>query len=445
MKFTRFAVILVLLLSLVPMTVSAQSVSYDSGIQIQNQGTDTATIVITYYNQDGSVAATVDDTIAVNSSNTYFPISALTAGFSGSAVISSDQPVVAISNMLLTESGGGMWAFGGASYGGFDSGAATLSLPLIMKANSGFSTWFNVQNTGSSDASVTVTYSNGATEMATIPAGAAHTFVQDDNADLVAPFVGSATVTSNQPVAASVVELGPTTVFAYNGFTGASTDAVMPLVNANNSGYITGIQIQNTGDTDTDVTLDYAPGLAGTACYETQTVAAGASATFALYSFTYGGTGFTSDCVVGSTFIGAAAVSANSASQPLVAIVNQLNIGSNKGASYSAFDPAAGTDTVALPLIMDRNGGYFTGYAIQNVGSADTTVTCTYTGSTHEDTDTLAPGGAMSPLQLNVLAAGYVGSATCAASSGGSIVGVVNELNMTASGDAFLVYEGFNQ
>jgi hypothetical protein len=30
-----------------------------------------------------------------------------------------------------------------------------------MKGNSGFNTWFNVQNTGSSNASVSVSYSDG--------------------------------------------------------------------------------------------------------------------------------------------------------------------------------------------------------------------------------------------------------------------------------------------
>jgi hypothetical protein len=260
MKYVRFAVILALLLSLVPLTASAQDpISYDSGIQVQNQGTAEATIVITYYDQDGNVETTVNDTIAVDSSNTYFPIDGLSAGFTGSAVISSDQPVVAISNMLLTESGGATYGFGGASYGGFESGSTTASLPLIMKGNYGFSTWFNVQNTGSSDASVTVTYSNGATETATVAPGAAKTFVQDDNGDLPDGFVGSATVTSDQPVAASAVQLGPTTVFAYNGFTSASTSVVMPLVNANNYGYVTGIQIQNAGDTATDVTVDFTP------------------------------------------------------------------------------------------------------------------------------------------------------------------------------------------
>jgi hypothetical protein len=443
----RLVIVLAFLLSLmVPLTASAQ-VTYESGIQVQNNGTDVANITIVYYDQTGAEEATVNDTIAAGESTTYFPITDVSDGFNGSAVISSDQPVAAISNMLLTEAGGATWAFGGASYGGFNAGETEINLPLIMKENSGFTTWFNVQNAGSADASVTVTYSTGDTETATIPPGAAATFNQADNTDLPSGFVGSATVTSDQPIVATATELGTTTVFAYNGFTGASEDVAMPLVNANNSGFITGIQVQNAGDTDTDVTLAYTPSTAGTACTETKTIPAGESRTFALYAFSLSGDPEpgTSDCVFEETLIGSAAVSANSASQPLVAIVNQLNLGANKGAAYSGFDPAAGTDTVVLPLIMDRNSGYWTGYSVVNVGTGSTTVTCSYSGGiAHEDSGTLAVGEALTVLNDGVLGDGYVGSATCTADSGGLIVGICNELNSVAAGDAFLVYNAFN-
>jgi hypothetical protein len=454
MRFSRIAVLIVFLVSLaLPLTASAQpSVTYDSGIQVQNQGTDTAAIVVTFYDSttgDPVSGSTINETITVaEGSKTFFPLGTLADGFSGSAVISSDQPVVAISNMLLTESGGAQWAFGGASYGGFSAGATTVSLPLIMRENSGFSTWFNVQNTGASDATVNITYSNGATEgPTTIKAGAAHTYEQSANTDLPIGFVGSATITSNQPVVATVVELGLTTVFAYNGFTGSSENVVMPLVNANNSGFITGIQIQNSGASSTDVTVAYTPSTAGTACTETKTIAGGESATFALYSFSLSGDPDpgSDTCVFGETFIGSAEVSANSASQPLVAIVNQLNLGANKGASYSGFDPANGTDTVAMPLIMDRNSDYWTGFAVVNVGTASTSVSCSFSNSTHTESATLDAGEALTALQDGVLADGYVGSATCTAGSGGSIVGIVNELNNVLSGDAFLVYNAFNQ
>lgn len=443
MKTTRFFLILAFVIALaLPMSASAQgSLTYNSGFQLQNLDTDnTAAIVITFYNQDGSEAASVPDTIAAGSSNTYFPLEAVGDGFNGSVVVSSDREIVAIANVLANG-----FLFG-ASYGGFSEGAAAVNLPLLMKDNYDFSTWFNVQNTGSEDAAVTVTYDTGDIESATIAPGAAATFDQATNPDLVDGWVGSASVTSDQDVVAAVMQVGPTTLLGYNGFTGASEYPVMPLVNANNYGYVTGIQIQNTSGTDTEVTIAYTPSTAGTACTESGTVPANSSATFALYAFTYSGGTTTSDCVMGETFVGSAEVTDNSTAAPLVVIVNQLNSGSNKGAAYEGFDPDAGTEKVVMPLIMDRNWGYFTGFSVMNVGDAATDVVCTYTDSTHVDTAHLDPGEAMTPAQLDKIADGYVGSATCVASAGGSIVGVVNELGpqSAASGDTFLVYDAFN-
>jgi hypothetical protein len=213
----------------------------------------------------------------------------------------------------------------------------------------------------------------------------------------------------------------------------------MPLVNANNSGYFTGIQIQNMGPSSTNVTVSYTPGLAGSPCLETQTIPSGDSRTFALTAFSASG-------VCGDQrFIGAAEVTANSANADLVAIVNQLNTGANKGAAYEGFDPTSATDTVVMPLIMDRNGGYYTGFSVANVGTSSTSVSCTFSGTSHTESATLAPGEAMTPIQGDQIANGYVGSATCTAGSGGQIVGVVNELNPNLSGDAFLVYDAFNK
>ena len=112
---------------------------------------------------------------------------------------------------------------------------------------------------------------------------------------------------------ATVIEESGTVMFAYSGFTGGSTNPVMPLINANNSGYVTGVQIQNIGSSDTDVTVTYTPSLLGTACSETQTVPAGQSATFALYAFNDGSF---SDCTGGATFVGSAQVTGNTTSQP---------------------------------------------------------------------------------------------------------------------------------
>jgi hypothetical protein len=418
---------------IVPLSASANGITYNSGFQVQNLTSESASIQIEFYNQDGTLAASPSDTIAADDSNTYFPLSAVSEGFNGSVVISSDKDIRAIANVL----GNGLDY--GASYSGFTEGASPVSLPLLMKANSGFNTWFNVQNAGSASTDVTVTYSDGVTASCTgLQPGAACTLKQADEAHATG-WVGSATVTAGEPLAVSVMEVGATTLFGYSGFTGGSEFVAMPLINANNAGYITGVQIQNMDSTSTDVTVSYTPSLAGTACSETKTIAGDSSETFALGAFTSSGS-----CGA-AKFIGSAEVTANSGGNDLVAIVNQLNLGANKGAAYEGFDPSTATNAVVMPLIMDRNSGYFTGFSISNVGGSSATINCTFSGTSYTASDTIGAGEAMALIQDGMIASGYVGSATCTAGSGAQIVGVVNELNTGLSGDAFLVYDAFNK
>src|SRR4030042_2383521 len=185
-----------------------------------------------------------------------------------------------------------------------------------MSHNSGYSTWFNVQNAGSVVANVDVLYSDGTTAEATVQPGAAATF--DQAVEVGHDLVFSAVVTSDQPIAATVIEEDPSVMFAYSGFIDTSTNPILPLINSYNVGYVTGINVQNSGASDTEVTISYTPSLAGTACTETQTVLGGKSATFALYSFA-GATlpGMTTNCVANARFIGSAKVTANDASMPL--------------------------------------------------------------------------------------------------------------------------------
>lgn len=443
MKKVIVIVVLALAMLMLVSTVGAAPTTYNSGFQVQNLSSSPAQVSIVFYNQNGSIAHQLDDTIPANGSNTYFPLPAgVAAGFNGSVVISSNEPVAAIANVL-----GDGFNFG-ASYGGFDAGAGVVSLPLIMKGNAGqYDTWFNVQNTGAAATNISVAYSGGCTDsFPNLQPGAAHTFDQRQNTCLPNGYVGAATVTASAggEIVATVIQTGNRTLFAYNGFTGGAADPVMPLVQFNNVGYHTGIQIQNIGAGSTDVTVSYTPaaGQPGTACTETQTIGAGASGTFGLFAFSLSGPAGTNNCTFGQRFVGSAQVTANSAGNNLVAIVNQTNF-ANYGSSYNGFDPASATEKLVMPLIMDRNAGFYTGFNLMNVGPA-ATVTCTFSNSSYTVTAPLPTGAAINDLQLNKIANGYVGSATCMA-PGGEIIAVVNELGNSSTADLLFTYEGFNQ
>lgn len=420
--------------------------AYTSSIQVANLTSTEANITIIAYNENGSQNGTpLADKIPGDGSKAYFPISNVEAGFNGAIVVSSSQSIAAISNIVVSPD-----LRAGASYVGRDTGGTTVLLPLLNKNNSGFNTWFSVQNAGTAAANITIKYSDGTPNVtATIPVGAAKVFNQAAETHSQAIFAG--TITSDQPVVAAVIQEANTAanrvMFAYTGIVGGTTNPVFPLINSNNSNYITGTQIQNAGTTATTVTVSYTPGGAGVACTETQTIQPGAVAIFSLFSFHPSAAipnGGTSDCRRGERFIGSAKVTGNSASVNLVGQVNQLLPGVN-GEAYNAFSEADASNVVILPLIMDRNSGFFTGINVQNVGTAATTVTCTFTNATYTVQKLLQPGEALNDIQQGKIADRYVGGGRCASTDAtAKLVAVVNELKI-GDLDQLLVYEGINK
>jgi hypothetical protein len=454
MKVARSVVLALVLLALVvPGVVSAQGPSsYTSGIQVANlDSAGAASIQIDYYNPDGSINTSFSDTIPASDSNTYYPLHT-PDGFAGSAVISSDKPLAAIVNLL-----GNGGAFGGASYDSFSQGANSANIPLIARKFYGIYTWFNVQNTGSTTADVTVTYAGSptptCTETASIAPGAAHTFDQKTSACLSDGFLGAATVTagSGQQIAVAVVEYNSQSLLAFNAFTSAgSTSPVMPLVSHKYYGSRTGMQIMNTGASATDVTVTYTPssGFPGTTCTETKSIAAGQSANFGDIAF-FEQASLPCGPMSGSSqasfgFAGSAKVTGNSAGETLVAIVNSVTTGTANSAAYASFDDAAATDKVNFPLVMDRVYGIFTGFSVANVGTLPTDILCTFSGTSYTVGQTgVGAGESLTTVQLGQIADGYAGAATCTATGGDAlIVGVVSQLG--GAGDKLLYYEGFN-
>lgn len=418
---------------------TAQAVTYNTGFQVKNMSdVAVANINIRYFNQDGTEAITaVPDTIPAAGSKTYFPIHPTTT-FNGSVVIESDQPIAAIANTL------GDGTQYGASTNGFTAGATTINLPLLMKANAGFNTWFNVQNTGAVAATVNVTYSNGAVEpAASVPPGASKTYDQAVHAGLPNGFVGSATVTSDQPVVATVMQVGAggiKVLLGYNSFSGGSTEIQLPLIMANNAGFFTGIQVMNTGTVPTNITITYGP----------NTVAGGATPAPDVFNGVAAGTSVTKlNNTFPTRYVGGATVT-NSAGQPLVAIVNQLSA-AGKGTAYEGINPTGVTASAVAPLIMANNGGFFTGVQVQNVGTAPCDVTVQYSPNTVVSAiatptpDTvlaLAPGSSMTFLQNGgQWTARYIGGATINGTGAGCLVSaIVNELNAGVAGDQFFTY-----
>lgn len=417
--------------------------AYTSGVQVANlSSTNTATILLVAYNPDGTTnGSPLQDTIAAGKAKTYFPISNVSVGFSGSIVISSNQNIAAIANTVTPD------FLMNSSYVGRSQGGAPLQIPLLMKDNSGYNTWFSVQNAGSQAANVQVAYSDGASASGTIPPGSAKVFYQSQENHSQKVF--SAVINSNQPIVGAVIQERSDNILAYTAFTGGSTNPIFPLVNANNSGIRTGIQIQNVGTQNTDVTVSYTPAAGagnGTACTETKTIEGnGKSKTFAFVMFELGGDG--GNCAAKAKFIGSARVTTNSTNQPLVAVVNQLYPPALGGGSsaYVAFAPTDAGETVVAPLIMDRNSGYFTGISISNVGANPVNINCTFQDTSYTASAQNVPqGGALVDIQNGKIKDKYIGSAVCTGGAGSQLVGVVNQFK-NASGDQAMTYEAIKR
>jgi len=448
------ALLMALLMVAVPGASAQLGRTWTTGFQVQNLSTSQAQITLTFYDSaTGNQAGVTSDTISASSSKTFFPVPVVAAGFNGSLVISSDQPVTAILNVV-----GDNFAYNG-SVSGLAAGATKVSLPLIQKGNAGTETWFAVQNAGSTNASVTVTYTprdatsgNAFTTTAVaIKPGASKTFDTSTTSQLGTKFVGSATVNSNQPVAVIVNQTGLTAFKVlqnYDGFADGSPTVTLPLVQNGNGSPATfsGIAVQNIGTAQTNITITFSPNTKG--AFQPQNVT---------FTNVPGGQGRTLN--TGSVFggndaahryVGAATIT-NTAGQKLVAVVNQL--GATTGSSYEGFNPAAATAKVSAPLIMANNSSFFTGIQCANVGSADTTITVTYSPNTKGAfnpvpvTQSIKKGVSGSPILQAGAAFGtnrYVGGATIAASGNVPIVCVVNQLRSPATGDQFQTYDATN-
>jgi hypothetical protein len=459
MKLMRIFMILAIALVAVGMvsgSVSAQKFSYTSGINVQNLGGASATIVITYYgagNSDGTggaVVTTANDTIAAGGVKNYFPIHT-TGSFNGSIVISSDQPLAAVTNITNTN----LTSLG--AYNGTSAGSTTVFLPILHKGNSGWDSWYSVQNAGSANATVQIDYSSngaGVDKSITIAPGASVSVAQKDETIHGSTKFFAATLTSTQPIVVVALQENASNIMAYTGFSAGSTAPILPIINMNNAGYFTGTQIYNLGSSPTNVTVTYTPGIAGAACTETQTIPAKAMVVFTTSAFTNTVAGET--CANGARFVGSAKVTTNSASQSLAVVVNQLRAPSNiNGSSYSAFDPALATSSVNMPTIMERNAGWYTAFNLVNAGTGTAFVKCTYANSAVTYTTGaggLAAGSSVTVSQQNAIADKYVGSSNCktytnnsytTVDPAGKIFSIVNELG-TGSPDNLLTYEGIN-
>ena len=161
--------ILVLVLALLLVSVGAVSAQsgnlpgsgWWSGQQIQNVGSASTSVLFTAYDGDGNdFPCGPAKSAGVGQSVNFLTNTECTvpAGFVGSAVVSADQPIAAIVNVVNMPSGRAAGMYRGTD--GADV-ANTIAFPLMKNNYFGRSTTLYIQNASSSANNITVTVKVG--------------------------------------------------------------------------------------------------------------------------------------------------------------------------------------------------------------------------------------------------------------------------------------------
>ncbi len=181
-----------------------------SGLQVQNAGSNPATVTVSYTALgDTRVVATDRATLSPGSATTFYQAENpnLPDGFVGAATITSAerQPLAAIANAV--KHGAGMATASDA----IASGGTVLQIPLVYRDFAGWNSGIELQNLGAASTSVTITfYDEDGHEAASlnrsVEPGTGWTVYLPDVSDLRSAFVGSAVATSlsGEPIAATV-------------------------------------------------------------------------------------------------------------------------------------------------------------------------------------------------------------------------------------------------
>lgn len=356
-----------------------------TGQQIQNVGEEAGLISFFAYDASGVAYDCGTRSVAAGSSTTYLthvdcPVP---DGFFGSAVVTADQPIVAIVDVNNRGIGSA-----GAHYQGtanVDAGTK-ISFPLVKHGHGGQvrTTTFYVQNASEFGNNMTAVFAmqDGNTYTRSYNNVPANAMVVISPADVGVPSgngqVGSLTVTGTQPLAGSALEYEANVVVAsnlqaYRAFAPADADVTLycPLYRHEHAAkrQTTGVQVQNVSTTTAVVEMTFAAGGASYGPY-VQNVAPGASATF--YAPALSNPGIPKG-VVGSVIL--------ESSADIVAVVNDsgTELGRNLAATYACFPEREALTRVNIPLAKEFFNGNTAGIQVQNVGSAPATLTFTYT------------------------------------------------------------------
>jgi hypothetical protein len=291
-----------------------------------------------------------------------------------------------------------------------------------------FVTSITYQNLSGSTANITFTFytedsSSSVVNNQTLAGNAGSSLYVGNVAGLSSGFRGSAVMSADQPVLATMVQVPQSTTVKNrplsNGFSAGAPTVLVATALKSFFDTTSIISIQNADSVAADVTVRFFPVGVATPLH-TATVdnlPAGSAHYFDLGTITELGGSFNGSVTIEAADDGGAALSGS-----VVATVMELSTAANGASAFEGV--TSGSSTVYMPSALCNYFGTGTAYAIQNTSnSASADVTVTYSNGSTQNAS-IPPGGKNSFVTCNAgVGDGFLGSATITA-TGADIVGI---------------------
>lgn len=374
MKSLKMFLIASMLLLITAGLASAQNPAYVTpfitSVTYQNVSNSLANVTFYFYQEGSSTAIQVPTTLAANAGSSLYigGLASIPANFSGSAVLSSDQPIVA----TLVQIPQSTTVKNRPLSNGFSSASSQVTIATVLKNRFNTSTKFSVQNADSGAIDITATFYNADDVNAApvlvsfnnVPQGSAKSFDAGSIAGLPSPFNGSAIVTAVKTgtstpanIVASALELSTNgnAATAFEGVSAGARTVYMPSALCQRFNATTFYAVTNTSQTTaTSITVTYDNG-------KTDTAAIGAGKKASINTCTANDAGYTGSATITSDTTDIVVIGKASGGALLTAFLGEP-VGSTK---------------LALPYVRwtadatFNNGSRQRGFiAIQNVGNA---------------------------------------------------------------------------
>ena len=354
-----------------PVLAAAYGTSFTTSITYQNVGSANANITILFYSEASGSPITISRPQLAPRAGTSIYVGALSelaSGFKGSAVIQSDQPLVAT---LVQVPPATSTLKARPLSNGFSGGTPEVGVPTVLKNTFGTNSIVVVQNVDSVAADLTLDFvpvsgSPVQLTLTNLPSGAAKYYDLGQLSQLGSSFNGALKITAKKAgtsnpgnIVATSMELGISSnaAYAFEGTVTSASKVYMPsaLCRYTTAQQTTAYAVQNVSSGNVQVTVKYSSGNND----GPYTIPAGGKRSF-------------DGCAVNGTgFLGSAVIEATGGNIVAVGKV----YGGGLFTAFLGFND--GASKVALPYIRYTQTGWTNGtrqrsfIAIQNVGTSD--------------------------------------------------------------------------